>query len=538
MKSTSILRAGGLVLALAGVFALSAGSQPSTKEQIHTEMATLATSKDPADLARLEQLSASLGGDRPVAQGNPAPAGQRGGPVTPPNCVGVVTSATNNTPTAIVDLGTVSPTVNIAGANNFAFIVTLTANITHTFNGDLDITLTSPASTVVTITTDNGGSNDDVFAGTNWADTNGTPTTDFVYANLVTAGSLIPEEAMSAFYGENPNGTWTLTVADDAGADVGTINSWTVSVTALDSTPINVAVAGSNNTPTAIVDLGTVNSNIAIAGADTFLCDANMTTNITHTFNGDLDITLTSPSAAVTTITTDNGGSNDDVFAGTTWDDDGGTPATDFVYANAVTATPLVPEGAMGAFIGSNPNGSWTLTVADDAGADVGTINSWSLNLTTCSCVIPDADLALTKSVATTEVALGCNAVYTLTVTNNGPGTANNTVVTDALPPGSTYVSNDCGAGFASPTLTWNVGNLAAAASATCNVTVTVGPGEYTNNAVATSDQTDPVPANNGAAASFQCGSTVDIPTVSPIGLLILLAGLAVAAVLILRSRS
>ena len=64
--------------------------------------------------------------------------------------------------------------------------------------------------------------------------------------------------------------------------------------------------------------------------------------------------------------------------------------------------------------------------------------------------------------------------MFALTVTNNGPANATGVTVTDTLPAGLTYVSNDCGATFANPTLTWNVGALAVSGSATCNLTATV----------------------------------------------------------------
>src|SRR5262245_48353340 len=64
-----------------------------------------------------------------------------------------------------------------------------------------------------------------------------------------------------------------------------------------------------------------VSSSVGVAGMGGFLLDVNLTTNLTHTFPGDLDITLTSPAGTVVTITTDNGGTNDDVFNGTVWDD-------------------------------------------------------------------------------------------------------------------------------------------------------------------------------------------------------------------------
>ncbi|HEX4955668.1 MAG TPA: hypothetical protein VF017_19960 [Thermoanaerobaculia bacterium] len=112
------------------------------------------------------------------------------------------------------------------------------------------------------------------------------------------------------------------------------------------------------------------------------------------------------------------------------------------------------------------------------------------------------SDLAVTKSC--TNGSVGGNATCTITVTNNGPDSANSVVVTDSLPAGLTYVSNDCGAGFANPTLTWNVGTLANAASATCNVVVTSAVAAmYTNTATATSNSSDPSPNNNSGSDTF-----------------------------------
>ena len=55
-----------------------------------------------------------------------------------------------------------------------------------------------------------------------------------------------------------------------------------------------------------------------VAGAGTYLSDVDVLTNITHTFCGDIDMTLTSPAGTIVTLTTDNGSSFDNVFNGTT----------------------------------------------------------------------------------------------------------------------------------------------------------------------------------------------------------------------------
>ena len=126
-----------------------------------------------------------------------------------------------------------------------------------------------------------------------------------------------------------------------------------------------------------------VTSTIEVAGAGAYLTDLDLTTNITHTFSADLDITLQSPAGTVATITTDNGAGNDNDFAGTIFDDQANPGSqvpyatnngivTDHAYANNQTATPLAPEEALAVFNGENPNGTWTLTISDDLAGDGG----------------------------------------------------------------------------------------------------------------------------------------------------------------------
>lgn len=547
-----------LALLLAAVVPASA----ATKQEMYGQMTSLAQQMaaikaNPAHAgqyaalaAQYRQLSDAMGGDDPanMNQGSLA-AGPQGGAVTlPPNCAGATaTTASTNVPVAITDNTASSSTLTVAGANTFLYKIEVQTTITHTFAGDLDITLQSPAGTVVTLTTDNGGSNDDVFAGTVWTDSAGDAVTDHVYANATLASPLVPEEAMSAFYGEDPNGLWTLTISDDATGDTGSLSAWSVTITALAAAPIDVASSSpSTDTPIAITDNATFTSTLAVAGLDAFVCKVGITANITHTFAGDLDISLQSPFGPATTISTDNGGSNDDVFAGTVWDDEanpgGQVPyasndglTTDQTYVNLTVATPLVPEGAMGAFLGGNPNGNWVLSVGDDATGDTGTLNSWSLQVTTCSCVIPDADLQVSKIGA---LGAGSTVIWTIDVTNNGPGNATGVVVTDALDACSTYISDDCG-GLNTPPWTWNVGALANGASATCNITVdTSGCGiALANTATATGDQNDPAPLNNSATATLTVGNTVDIPTLDAVGLAAFGLLLAGGAFVVLRRR-
>ncbi len=110
--------------------------------------------------------------------------------------------------------------------------------------------------------------------------------------------------------------------------------------------------------------------------------------------------------------------------------------------------------------------------------------------------------------------------------------------MTDILPAGLTYVSNDCGASFAAPTLTWNVGALAVTASATCHLTVTVTQtGTITNTATATANEGDATPANNSGQAQISGQPAAIIPTLDSVGLAALAILLVLSAALTLRRK-
>ncbi len=152
------------------------------------------------------------------------------------------------------------------------------------------------------------------------------------------------------------------------------------------------------------------------------------------------------------------------------------------------------------------------------------------------------SDLTLTKGVSDGTIPPGGQVVYSLTVGNLGPDPADNVVVTDNLPVEFSWTSDDCGAGppAGGPpngVLTWLVGTLPVNGSDTCNVTGTVNgpPGTVViNDASAVSDSKDPTPATAVATVVIQLGA-LEIPTLSKLGLGLLLLLLAGAAVMLMR---
>lgn len=311
-------------------------------------------------------------------------------PIGSADCVPSGLVFANTTPVAIADLATVTSTITVSGAGLSLWDLDLRTDITHTNNDDLDITLMPPLGPPIVITTSNGGVFDDVFNGTLWDDQAGAtnppgPVTDTLFASNGVVSPLVPEGALGGYYGRNPNGTWTLTITDDAAIDVGTLHAWSLSVSACpDDLILDQQNTYTNTTALPIPDSGSINSPIAVTGAGTILHRLFLTTDIIHTANGDLNVTLTSPAGTVTTITTRNGGGNDDVFDGTLWADGLSAtfvPVTDATFTDNQPVSDLVPEEAMAAFQGEDPNGVWTLSITDAAPFDTGTLTGWTLNV-------------------------------------------------------------------------------------------------------------------------------------------------------------
>lgn len=116
------------------------------------------------------------------------------------------------------------------------------------------------------------------------------------------------------------------------------------------------------------------------------LTDVNVTIDITHTWNADLDITLTSPEGTIVELTSDNGGTAGQNYTATIFDQEAGASIT--TGSSPFTGT-FIPEGDLSTIYGEDGTGDWILTVVDDAAGDVGQLNFWSLEL----CLEPTASV-------------------------------------------------------------------------------------------------------------------------------------------------
>ena len=125
---------------------------------------------------------------------------------------------------ALPDLNTTTSTLSLAGLGNI-LDVDVWLNINHTYAADLDVSLTSPAGTVVSLFNDIGGDGDNfsnlILNQQITVSINSLPPGQSVYS-----GIYQPTGDLTNFDGESPNGNWQLTIIDDKAGDTGMLVSW------------------------------------------------------------------------------------------------------------------------------------------------------------------------------------------------------------------------------------------------------------------------------------------------------------------------
>jgi subtilisin-like proprotein convertase family protein len=218
----------------------------------------------------------------------------------------------------------ITSTKSISGEGNVGSL-TLSLNITHTFIGDLVVTLISPE---------------------------GTP---FIVSNRqgdATANLVINNLPISAFNGHAAAGTWKLKVQDLEAVDVGTLNSWSLTI-AGNCNPV-VNWSGSATPNIATVDNGTVctSVNVPTTGGDSSL--AKLAISGHHDFCAVLRGTLTHNGVTVQAFPTDT-------------------------FPADVCDFSLASLGVPG--LSGSSSGTWTLCITDtDAFGDTGVLNTWAVH--------------------------------------------------------------------------------------------------------------------------------------------------------------
>ncbi|MEZ4778868.1 MAG: proprotein convertase P-domain-containing protein [Flavobacteriaceae bacterium] len=337
-------------------------------------------------------------------------------------------------------------------------------DISHTWVGDIIVEIQSPAGTSVTIVDQPGSPvTVDGCPGQNMVvtldDEATLPIEDECGAGVPSiSGTFTPNNPLSAFDGESTLGTWTITVTDAFPAlDDGVLNSWGLSYTHdVTAAPYEAILDGTTGTVTVnasdlllsvdeacgyTVSFGAAGSPInecgdglpaaidenlpptestatvaesGILGTD-YAIDT-VTLDITHTFDGDLDIELISPTGTVLMLSDQNGGGGDN-YTGTVFQDGG----ADITAASAPFTGTFEPEGGTFAatFAGEEINGGWVLRVTDNFGGDQGTLDTYCINfipLESSTIEFTCDDLGLNQVDVTVTDASGNQSTCTATV--------------------------------------------------------------------------------------------------------------------------
>lgn len=295
----------------------------------------------------------------------------------------------------------------------------------HTFPGDIDVVLVGPTGASLILMSDQGGGTDIVGVDLTIDDAAATAFPAAIVTGTyrptdTTTGDVFPAPApagpygdpapagsatlASVFNGTDPNGAWSLYLVDDAGGDDGNIaGGFRLNVTTT-GTPVT---AFSNAAAIRVNDgRGTATpypATITVSSAQPVITSMTVTLNgLSHLNPDDLDLLLVGPTGASLFLTSDAGGATDVTTATVTFDDaaaalipDAG-PLVAGTFRPTNYGTPDTVPGPLGpygtpatagsatlasVFAGTNPNGTWSLYVVDDATASAGTVASgWSIS--------------------------------------------------------------------------------------------------------------------------------------------------------------
>ncbi len=159
-------------------------------------------------------------------------------------------------------------------------------------------------------------------------------------------------------------------------------------------------VSDDANLPRSIPDSPGPAITSTLVGPDIALSDVNLALNsLTHTYVGDLDITITSPAGTVARILESAFDSpqgflgSENNFTNTIIDDQSpnflGNASAPFTGTFNVDH-PSVGINPLSVFNGENAAGTWTITIEDQASSDTGSLNAWGLQFS--GVVSPDGD--------------------------------------------------------------------------------------------------------------------------------------------------
>jgi len=293
----------------------------------------------------------------------------------------------NDTPRTIPDLGATQSSIGVSKTGWITRVRITGLELTHPAVGQLEVRLRSPLGTEVVVMDRVCGGTANVL--TDLDDGAATP-----IACPATDGlAHRPSQPLAAFLGQEASGTWQLTVYDRSSSQTGSLQQWSLEVCTEPACTTFTSVA-SVDVPKPIPDQSNVVSVLSLPeGTGTVARVAVVGLRGTHSYVGDLEMVLTSPSNRSVTIMNRSCSSYDD------FDLSLSNFAPSAIPCPPTDRLPHQPSNAFTAFLGDAADGEWRLTVHDRAPNDTGTLLGWGLRV----CTVPS-----TAASCPSRPAAGC----------------------------------------------------------------------------------------------------------------------------------
>lgn len=240
------------------------------------------------------------------------------------------TSIPDDDPAGVLDVIDCDQQINLDS-------ISIGVDISHTYIGDLRITLFSPFGTEVVLHDRNGGNSND----------------------LVTTYDINNTPGLNVLKEESAEGAWSLLIQDLAAVDTGLLNRWSLDISGAVDTVFFIEDSPALLIPDNVS--GGVTRQLNVTG-NGLITEIEIDLDITHSYIGDLTVELVSPGNTSVMLHQRDGG-----------------PADNIIRNFNTTNTPSLTR-----FLGEQGNGNWQLNVSDHARADEGKLNRWALamNLT------------------------------------------------------------------------------------------------------------------------------------------------------------
>jgi subtilisin-like proprotein convertase family protein len=228
---------------------------------------------------------------------------------------------------------------------------------------------------------------------------------------------------------------------------------------------------------------------------------------VSHTWNSDLEIRLTSPTGQTRNLVLDRFGNGDNLgnpasCPGSALVLQDGATALNNTNTSNVTGT-FAPEQTLAGFTG-DPNGTWVLSICDDAVDDLGYLRYVRLNF----CTVPQ----ITSSTSNSPICAGSTLNLGVTATGTAPLTYAWTGTGTFSPGASSQNPSVTGAATGSYGIT--VSNVCGSTNTTVPVTVTTPPSatiSYTGSPYCSTGGTASVTRTGTAGGSYSSTAGLSI---------------------------